>query len=98
MFNFFLDMGNYQERAVDRFENDETIVDTARCSDGSKPYETGVCNPAYNDGDWVIVESYDTEEEAKEGHNKWVEIMTVDKKPDELVDCHNAYISQLFDD
>ena len=97
MFDFLLDMGNYEDRKVDCHEDDTLIVDTARCSDGRKPYETAVQHPEYNSGKWVIVEAYDTKEEAQEGHNKWVAKMTSASIPPSLKDCGNAGVSQLLD-
>jgi hypothetical protein len=91
----FLDMmGNYEQRKVDRFEKDALIIDTASVTDGEHPYETGVCHPKYNDGDWVIVESYDTNEDARAGHARWVARMTGDNLPDSLDECSNAEIGR----
>ena len=98
MFDFFMDAFNYDQRVVDRYEEGEVVVDTASVSDGSQPYETGICHPEYNDGDWVIVEAYDTKEEAQEGHIKWVYKMTDKNLPTRLTDCCNAGIAQLFGD
>ena len=96
MFNF-LDMAfDYDQMAVDRFEGLGMCIDTARVTDGSQPYETGVAHPEYNGGKWIIVEAYDTKEEAKKGHAKWVQVMT-ENPPDQLVDCQNSYISNLLD-
>lgn len=96
MFNFLLDAGNYEERCVDRHEDDDLIVSTARVSDGQSPYETGIRHPQYNDGKWVIVECYDTVEDAQEKHNEWVEKMTAKELPDKLIDCSNAFLTQIF--
>lgn len=97
MFNFFMDTDNYEERKVDRFEKDDLIIDTARRFDGRQPYETGIEHPEYNDGRWVIVEAYDTKEEAQVGHNAWVEKMTTLELPNILRDCQNAEISSFAD-
>jgi len=95
MFDFLSMAGNYESRAVDRYEACGMIIDTARVTDSNKSYETGICHPEYNNGDWVIVEVYDTKEEAKEGHSKWVAKMTSANLPASLKDCQNAGISQL---
>lgn len=59
MFNFLSDMYNYEDRCVALFDDGEGIrISTARCSDGSQPYETAIQHPDYNDGDYVIVEAY----------------------------------------
>ena len=99
MFNFLQDMGNYESRKVDRWNSkDKTkMVSTAAVSDGRKPYETAVEHPAYNDGKMVIVECYNTKEEAQAGHDKWLNLMLTNKLPSVLEDCANCEISQLID-
>jgi hypothetical protein len=97
MFNFFGMMGNYEDRKVDNFKNEDVEVDTCSVTDGEHDYETAVSHFQYNDKQWVIVESYDTKEEAQEGHNKWVEVMTSEKLPEYLKDCNNSGVSQLGD-
>lgn len=97
MFNFSSMADNYEDRKVDRYEADKMIIDTASVTDGNQPYETGICHPEYNNGDWVIVEAYDTKEEAQEGHNKWVARMTSGNLPSSLKDCQNSGVSQLLD-
>ena len=96
MFDFFMDVGNYDARKVDRYEADGFFVDTCACSHGSKPFETAVEHPDYNDGEMVIVEAYDTKEEAQAGHAKWVKRMTADVLPEQLVDCQNAGLAGLL--
>lgn len=95
----FLDMANnYDQRKVDCFEKGDLVVGTVAVSDGKQPYETGVQHPAYNDGKWVIVEGYDTKEDAQAGHDRWVEKMTSNNLPHTLEDCANAEIGQLARD
>ena len=71
------------------------FIDTARVSDGVKPFETAVEHLNYNDGKMVIVENYDTIEQAKQGHEKWVKTMTSFPLPAELLECGNAKILQF---
>ena len=92
MFDFIFDIGNHEARKVARYEVDGLLVDTARVSDGRQPYETAVESPLYNSGKMVIDEAYDTPQQAQEGHDRWVSIMTT-KLPDKLVDCNNAEIA-----
>jgi len=35
-------------------------------------YETAIKNEEYNSNRWVIVETYETEKKAREGHEKWI--------------------------
>lgn len=82
--------------AVGRHDTVDLFISTARVSDGSKPYETAIRSVLYDmDGSMCIVEAYNTKEDAKAGHEKWLEIMTNGPWPDELVDCQNARISQM---
>lgn len=98
MFDWF-SMAPYEERVVDHFEKDDLIIDTAAVNDGDYPFETGITWPSeYPDSDgWVIVEAYNTREEAQAGHDKWVATMTSPTLPDELRDCSNSKISQVID-
>ena len=97
MFNFLMDAYN-PNRGVGRYEEGQVIVDTCSVSDGRCIYETGVMHPEYNDGKFVIVSAYDTEEEARQGHDQWVKTMTADTLPDKLVDCCNSELAQIGKD
>ncbi len=99
MFNFLGMMGNYEDRRVDCYDNEESdiFISTAEVTDGKYLYETAVAHPEYNDGELIIVEAYDIKEEAQNGHNKWVELMIGDNLPDLLRDCGNAGISSLIE-
>lgn len=94
MFRFLDMLDDYDERKVYRHEFDDLIIDTALVNDGNQPYETGIKSPLYNNNEWVIVEAYDTKEQAQEGHNRWVETM-LHNPPEELVECTNSFISQF---
>lgn len=96
MFDFFNDIDNYSERKVDRFEEDDLIIDTCRVSDGKQDYETAVSHPDYHNSKFIVVEAYSSKEEAQEGHDKWIEIMTKEPLPDELIDCCNAQIGDFY--
>ena len=96
MFDFLSMKDNRTERIVDNYNNGECQVDTCYVNDGSHDYETGISHPSYDYGSWIIVEAYDTRDEAQAGHDKWVKIMQTDPLPEKLTDCHNAKISQLL--
>jgi len=87
---------NYEERKIDRYEKDEITIDTCAVTDSDEPYETGIKHPKYKDGEWVIVEMYNSKEEAETGHNKWVKIMTSDNLPEELVDVSTCTVVKLL--
>ncbi len=95
MFDFFSMMGTHEARKVDNTVIKNCTVDTCSVNDGSQPFETGIQHPEYHDGKWVIVEAYDTKEDAQKGHDKWVKIMSAKKLPAKLVDCCNAEIAQF---
>ncbi len=90
VFNIMGMASTYESRKVGKFENDELMVSTALVTDGYKPYETAILHPEYRGGDYVIVEAYDTKEEAGIGHNKWVMLLTAEKLPEELVYVPNS--------
>ena len=68
IFDFMQDIDNYEERKVANFQKGDLVIDTCAVSDSINPYETGICHPDYNDGDWVIVETYEDPDAAMEGH------------------------------
>ena len=96
MLSFFDMENNYEERVVDNYEGKgELVVDTAAVTDSEQDYETGISHPKYNDGKWVIIELYDTKDEAQVGHDKWVKIMTAATLPEQIEDVSTAEIKKL---
>ncbi|EKS4345090.1 hypothetical protein QB607_003094 [Clostridium botulinum] len=87
----FLDMAlTYDQRKVDNTEgidkeNIPFIIDTCKVTDSEKPYETALSHRKYKNGMWVILEQYNTKEEAKIGHSKWLNIFLNDK-PEFIMD------------
>ncbi len=99
MFQFLGMIDNYDARKVGRWDNDEgtRMVSTAKVNDGAKPFETAFKHERYNGGAMVIVEAYDSREEALAGHARWEAIMVNGPLPDELRDCANSEIGQMCD-
>jgi len=95
MFDFILDLDNYEERKIDRYEDGNTIISTAKVSDAVKPYETAVSHKSYNGNNWVIVEDYYDPAEAQQGHNRWVKTMTSDSLPEQLTDIMTSGAARL---
>ena len=78
----FLGAPPYEDRKVDRYEGDGFTIDTCSVVDAPKSFETGIRHPRYKGtDDWMIVEYYDTREEAQAGHDKWVKQMTDETLP-----------------
>lgn len=98
MFKFLTDFGTYEDRKVARFESQDLLVSTAAVSDSEYPFETAVSHREYDGGSWIVVENYDSREEAQEGHKKWVDIMTSEFLPDALHDVSGADIAQFLDE
>ncbi len=80
---------------IDKYEEGDLFISTARNTDSQHPFETAVSHPKYNNNALVIVAEYDTKEEAQEGHDKWVRIMTAPELPAELRDVSTAGIAEL---
>lgn len=95
MFGFLDMMGSHSQRKIANDEVDGGVVDTCAVTDSAKPFETGIAHPAYNDGEWVIVELYDTREEAEEGHRKWVKVM--EGRPETLIDANQSEMGGFVD-
>jgi len=97
LFDFIFMADNYDERAVARYEEGDVFVDTCRVYDSAQPYETAVGHPEYNNGNLIIVQLYDTKEEAQIGHDFWVKNMTTEPLPDIIKDVSTAIIMELVD-
>ena len=96
MFSFTADAGNYEERRIGRDDYPWGFISTCRVSDGAKPYETAVEHGNYNNGEIVIVENYDTKEDAAAGHARWIARMTIPPLPATLYGCNNSCVQQLL--
>lgn len=103
MFDFMSMAGNYEDRKVARDELEWGFVSTAEVNDGVKPFETAVrsklyarVDKPYQTDDMIIVEAYQSREEAAAGHTRWVAAMTGDNPPKELVDCCNSGVGQML--
>jgi len=88
-------LGNHEVRKIGRNGYDWGLISTVQVTDGILSFETGIRHRDYSDN-MIIVEAYQTKEEASSGHEKWVRTMTSDSLPDVLQDCCNAKISQLY--
>lgn len=83
----------------DLFGRQGLIISTiGDMGDTEHSYETAVSHPEYNDGRWVIVQEYDTEEDARNGHEKWLKTMTADALPNELRDVSTAGVAQMAEE
>lgn len=96
MFDFLFMAGDYDQRAVARYEEGDVFVDTCRVYDSDQPYETAVSHPKYNDNKLIIVQLYDTKEEAQAGHDFWVKTMTSESLPDTIEDVSTAKIKKFL--
>jgi hypothetical protein len=92
LFDFILMANNYKDRKVARTEANDFIIDTCMVNDSEKPYETGISHKKYNSGKWIIVELYDTKEDALKGHQKWMAITNQKNLPEKLIDVSTAEI------
>lgn len=80
---------DYEDRLVDNTMGKFGGVDTAMANDTGF-YETAVQNEKYNAGRMIIVEQYETREEAKKGHKEWVKELK--SKPDAFRDIFSGEI------
>ena len=60
---------SYEDRLVKNTKQGRYIIDTCYCNDTEK-FETAINK---DNGQWIVVEEYETKELAKNGHKKWVE-------------------------
>ena len=73
MFDLFGMIGNYNLRKVDNTKIEGFTLDTCRVTDSIHPYETALKHENINDGNWIIIKQYNTEEEAAKGHRDLVD-------------------------
>lgn len=92
MFGFMGMADDYEIRKVANTEIEGAEIDTCAVNDSTRPYETAVRHPGYNDGNWIVVELYDTKELANIGHYKWVEKFSQKDLPARLVDVNETDI------
>jgi len=85
---------NYDSRKIGRFEEGNVFVSTVRVTDSLEPFETAVRHPKYNNNMLVIVEMYESAEEATAGHERWIAVMTADTIPAELKDVSTSEIKR----
>lgn len=104
MFGFLDMMGNYESRKVNRYEGKDCegnsmTLDTCMVTDSVQPYETALQHPFYNNGSWVILESYDTKEESEFGHNKWFNVfVNVNRLPETIKDHITGGFEMILND
>jgi hypothetical protein len=95
MFEFMFMANNHEERKVANDKICDAEIDTCAISDSDQPYETGIRHPKYNDYSWIIVEMYNTKEEAIDGHKKWCNKFRDGLLPNELKDVGTSSIAKL---
>jgi hypothetical protein len=87
-------LGNYVSRKVARKEFDWGFVSTCYATD-TKLFETAISHNKYNEGKLVIVQTYQTKQEAERGHDEWLAKIITD--PPKLVDVSGAGLANLID-
>ena len=90
-------MGNYEERLVSNSEIGNAIIDTCMVTDSFKPYETAIKHPCYREGEYVVVELYDTKEEASDGHKEWVDLFSKETLPSQLIDVNETQLQSVVE-
>lgn len=96
-FEFLNELVNntHEERKVARYEKNGLFIDTCAVNDSSQPYETAVAHPNYNNDELIIVQRYDTKEQARKGHDKWVKKMTAKELPKAIKDVSTSDVVEF---
>ena len=94
LFDFLSMADDREERKIANTEINGATIDTCAVTDSNNPYETAISHPNYRNGHWIVVQEYNSKEEAKLGHSEWVEKFT-DKLPEEVVDVSTCEIAQF---
>lgn len=66
-------IGTYEDRLVKNTKINGFEIDTVKVLDRSWIYETAVCHKKYRNGNWIIVDSANTKDEAIRVHELWCE-------------------------
>lgn len=87
-------LGSGEERTVARYERDtgDLTISTMENRGDNYAFETAISHSLYKDSNWIVVELYDTREDAQTGHDKWLAAMNSDDLPGELVDVIYALV------
>ena len=67
---------SYEDRLVKNTKQGTYEIDTCYCNDTEK-FETAIKK---NDGNWIVVEEYETKTIAEKMHEKWVEFTKTNPK------------------
>lgn len=86
-------MLSYKQRLVENTKINDAVIDTVLITDLDGPYETAIKHPKYNNGNWIVVKTYEDKTKAKEGHKRWVELFNKGL-PDELSDNSTLFIKK----
>jgi len=89
--DLFRAFGAYGEGTAPKvafYKGDFFVSTISGVEDSEHPFETAVSHKQYYGGKWICVEEYDTLEDAKVGHEKWIGIMK--NLPDNLVDVSTS--------
>ena len=74
------------------FNDDGGVVSTVEASDGERPYETAIHHPSISGWKWIVVDAYDSWEDASSGHKAWVERLK--KRPLVVNELNNSLLAQ----
>lgn len=96
LFDFLKMAGNYEERKVARYQEGNLTVSTCRVCDSKFAFETVVAHSAYKEGNFIVVENYNTVEEAEGGHERWVKRMTRGTLPESLTEVGGNKLLELL--
>lgn len=86
---------NYEYRKVGRYEFEEGFLSTCQVGDSKYPYESAISHKKYNNGEIIIIENYNSEKEAKEGHEKWKKMIINNELPSKIEDVGACFLSQI---
>ncbi len=94
MVEFVTMFHTYDRRKVARDEYDWGYISTAKVIDSIRPYETAIKHKKYQNR-LIIVEKYDSAEDAGKGHKVWVKRMSATVLPTSLQGVSDCDIVQM---
>lgn len=94
--------GGPEQVALYRNAKTGIAVSTVKVPDGIKLYKTAVQHPDYTEKECgclslIVVETYDTEEEAKAGHDRWATKMVSDVPSTLLMVMNSRHMLPAFE-
>ena len=87
MFGWLDMVGNHEQRKVANDKTEDFVLDTCLVTDRDWTYETAIAHKDFNGGYWIVLDGFDSKEDAAEMHKEWFRIFTTNC-PEKITDFY----------